>query len=248
MKSVLITGGAKRIGRSLTAYFSEMGWKVFIHCNASMSDAEKLQKQILADGGQAEVIAVDLSDAGKLTKSFQDLFAKEKVDCVINNASAFEYDQPTEIDEAVFQKSLAVNLFAPTKISELYYKAEIQTSGCVINILDNKVFALNPDFYSYTLAKSALLAATKMMAMSFAPGIRVCGIAPSITLPSGKQTQEDFEKTHRLNLLGVGCTPEEICRAAMFIATTASFNGQVLTIDGGQSLMNLERDVAFLDQ
>ena len=113
-------------------------------------------------------------------------------------------------------------------------------------MIDSKVFSLNPDFFTYTISKYALRGATEMMAMRFAPRIRVCGIAPSVTLISGKQTQENFERSWTMTPLGRGPTPEEVGDAVVFMWQTKSYNGQIMTLDGGQSLLKLPRDVAFL--
>ncbi|NIZ00341.1 SDR family NAD(P)-dependent oxidoreductase [Thalassospira lucentensis] len=250
MKSVLITGGAARIGKALSKFFATNGWKVHVHYNSSEKSAIRLQKYINEKNGEIRIIKCDLGNIDEIKEKFLPVFLDEKIDLLINNASIFEYDSPDSMETEIFLKSMRVNILAPTKISEIYYNSTLDQpkDKCIINILDNKVFSLNPDFYSYTLAKSALLSATKMQAMSFAPSMRVCGIAPSVTLPSGAQTQTDFQISHPLTLTRKGCSPEDICKGAYYIANNPIYNGQVLVLDGGQSLTNLSRDVAFLDE
>jgi NAD(P)-dependent dehydrogenase (short-subunit alcohol dehydrogenase family) len=116
----------------------------------------------------------------------------------------------------------------------------------VINILDQKLSNLNPDFFSYTLAKAALAAASEMFAMALAPKIRVCGIAPGLTMISNLQTPERFETAWRDNPLRRGAAPQDIAAAALYILNTPSITGTTLTVDGGEHLMRRARDVGFL--
>lgn len=250
MKRILITGGGRRIGRALALGFGAAGWHVIVHHNASRNEAEAVVGTITGEGGSAETVQADLARPAAAKEMLAGLLAGGAIDGLINNAAAFKYDAPEDIDEAFWDHAMATNLRAPVQLSSIYCRAvrERGDQGLIINILDNKLFALNPDFFSYTVSKAALLAATKMMAMAFAPAVRVCAIAPGITLQSGRQTRESFEKAHRMNPLGRGCTPADIVGAAIFIAETACMTGQVVTLDGGQSLMRLPRDVAFLDQ
>ena len=156
-------------------------------------------------------------------------------------------DDISDLDEPQFDMHFAVNLKAPVYLAQKMYENCEGVDDClIINMLDNKVLALNPDFFTYTISKSALLAATEMLAMRFSGHPRVCGIAPSITLISGKQTPENFEKSSRINPLRRQVTPDEIAETVMFMWNAKSSNGQVITIDGGQTLLELPRDVAFL--
>ncbi len=248
MKSVLITGAAKRVGRGLALGFAREGWHVFAHYNTSEEDARTLVDDAENLKGEVTLVQADLSSEEGVRDLVAVCLAQSGLDCVINNASDFKYDFPGEHDGTVWRDALAINLHAPVIISEEFYKAAKagDTRGCIINMLDNKVFALNPDFFSYTVAKSGLLAATQMMAMGFAPHVRVCGIAPGITLISGDQSEDDFKDTHAINPLNKGCSVDDIARSALFIARSTYSTGQVLTIDGGQVLLQLPRDVAFL--
>lgn len=169
------------------------------------------------------------------------------VDLCINNASMFVNDDLLDYEDTQFDDHLGVNLKAPVQLGALMRRQpEEAEDRLILNMLDNKVFAINPDFFTYTLSKTALLAATRMMAMRFAGLPRVCGIAPSITLISGKQSPENFEKSSRINYLGRRVFPSDIADAALFLWKTKSCNDQIITIDGGQSMMRLSRDVAFL--
>jgi NAD(P)-dependent dehydrogenase (short-subunit alcohol dehydrogenase family) len=254
MKAALVTGAGRRIGAAVAQSLGEQGWYTFIHYNKSRSDAESVLSKIVSFGGNGEVVQADLLDMASL-RNLMNIFSSFCSSgaitrtCLINNASLFEYDTFQSMSEQSWHNSINTNLRAPIFIAQ-EYASRIQegSEGCIINMLDNKVFAINPDFFSYTVSKVALHGATAAMAMALAPQIRVCGIAPGITLISGKQTQESFQIAHKKNLLGRGCSIEEIVAAVKFILTTPSYNGQVVTIDGGQSLMKYPRDVAFLPE
>jgi NAD(P)-dependent dehydrogenase (short-subunit alcohol dehydrogenase family) len=119
--------------------------------------------------------------------------------------------------------------------------------AAAINILDNKVFAPNADYLSYTVSKFALAGATRALALGLSPHVRVCGIAPSLLLISGDQSEADFEAARRVNPLARPIPLDDVCRTVAFLAETPSINGEILALDAGQRLMNLPRDVAFLD-
>ncbi|MFT5540286.1 MAG: NAD(P)-dependent dehydrogenase (short-subunit alcohol dehydrogenase family) [Alphaproteobacteria bacterium] len=249
VKSVLITGAAKRIGRAIALGFAAKGWHIFAHYHGSVDDAQTLADDITAAGGTASLIPADLADAEAAQALIGDCIMERPLDCVINNAAAFSYDFPGALNDDVWQTAIAVNLRAPIIIGEEYYNYAKNNDrpSLIINMLDNKVFALNPDFFSYTIAKAGLHAATQMMATAFAPTMRVCGLAPGITMISGRQTEESFKKAQTINPLGRGCALEDIVSAALFIATAPFASGETLTVDCGQSLLNLPRDVAFLN-
>ena len=144
----------------------------------------------------------------------------------------------------------AVNTVAPILLAQAFAKARKQRGeeGVVINLIDNKIFAPNADYFSYSVAKFALAGATKMLAMALAPEVRVCGVAPAVLLVSGEQTDEDFSRTNAINPLKAATALDDVCRAVLFLAETRSISGQIIAVDGGQSLMNLPRDIAFLDE
>lgn len=248
MKKILVTGAAKRLGQGFLEQFLENGWDGILHYHRAEREAHALQEKWQKRGRTLDLICADLSDKDQVTEIFGEIFTKWHVDCVINSASVFDHDTPNSMDEKIFETAIAVNLKAPTRIAELYHHAFIYQDkpGCVINILDNKLYSINPDHYSYTMAKSALMAATQMMAMAYAPQIRVCGLAPGMTFPMVGQSEADFIKARARNPLAYAIPASDVSRAAYFIAETVGFNGQVLTVDAGQSLMGHQRDVSYL--
>jgi len=248
-KSILITGGARRIGAALTRAMAGDGWHVCIHCHTSRTEAEALLAQIRDAGGNGTVVVADLRDP----EAAETLIAKAgdiapPLTAVINNASLFEYDTVSSLTAAALDRHHAVNLRAPMLLSKAFSDALGEAGeGCVINMLDNKVFAINPDYLSYTMSKVALHGATQALAMALAPRIRVNAIAPGITLESGGQGEQSFQRGVRMSPLGRVSSVEDIVQAARFILATPSLNGQVIAIDGGQHLQKLPRDVAFME-
>lgn len=248
---VLITGSAKRLGREIALTFARAGWDVAIHYNTSRDDARQTTQDITSLGVRCTAAQGDLADSNAVTTIF-DHCASElgQVDVVVNNASLFEYDTPATFSNASLQAHILPNLAAPLLLTQklaahLDGRGE-HARGAVINLLDQKLWGFNPDFFSYTLSKAALQAATTMMAQAYAPRVRVVGVAPGLTLPSHLQTPADFERTHALSPLGKASSPEDIARTILFAAETPSITGTSIVVDGGQHLMGLQRDFSCL--
>jgi NAD(P)-dependent dehydrogenase (short-subunit alcohol dehydrogenase family) len=239
--AVLITGGAKRLGAAMARAISAAGYPVIIHANTGAAEAHALAAEL----GNAHVVLGDLTDnpariIDAAIAQAGPLFA------LINNASRFVMDRPASTDAAAIAAHMAPNLTAPVLLAQRFAATQTLESGVIINMLDQKLGNLNPDFFSYTLAKAALAAAGEMMAMAFAPKIRVCGIAPGIALPGPNQTEQNFARAWRANPLQRGALPEDIAAAALFILQTPSVTGTTVTVDGGEHLMHRMRDIAFL--
>jgi NAD(P)-dependent dehydrogenase (short-subunit alcohol dehydrogenase family) len=247
MPNALITGGAKRLGAALARRLISQGFRVAIHYNTSTQEAQDLKAELNRNGDMCEIFAGDIRDRATIDQVFQAAHHwLGTIDLCINNASLFIKDDIEDVDDALFNDHLAVNLKAPVYFAGLTAAQSGPNDCLIINMLDNKVFAINPDFLSYTLSKSALLTATQMLAMRYEGAPRVCGIAPAITLISGKQTPESFERSARINPLKRKIFPSDICDAAMLLWHTKSINNQVITIDGGQTLMQYTKDVPTL--
>ena len=247
--AILITGGARRIGAEMVRALASDGWHIWIHYNASKTQAEALLAEIVDYGGTGAIVNADLSRA----EAAESLVARAEAAgpplvALINNASLFEYDNIDSLSASALDRHYAVNLRAPVLLSKAFLEATGgEREGCVINMLDNKVFAVNPDYLSYTVSKFGLHGATLAMALALAPRVRVNAIAPGITLESGGQGEQNFKKGLGMSPLGRVSSTRDIVQAARFILTTPSLNGQVITIDGGQHLQKLPRDVAFLE-
>lgn len=243
----LVTGGGARLGAAMVRRLAADGWAVAIHYHRSAKDAEALAKDIEAGGGRAAAFESDLASAA----DFADLFARANAafgfcSLLVNSASAFEYDDIASITRANLEKLFAVNLHAPVLLAR-DFAAQLRpgAKGMIVNMLDQKVFNLNPDFLSYTLTKSALEAATRLLAQALAPNIRVCGIAPGLTLKSGDQTEDGFRAAHAEAPLGFGSEPDDIAETLSFLVHVPSITGTTVVVDGGQHLQPRSRDVMF---
>jgi NAD(P)-dependent dehydrogenase (short-subunit alcohol dehydrogenase family) len=237
MNPILITGGARRLGAAMARALVQAGYPVILHAHRSAEAAQALAGEL-----NALVLLGDLADPATPAR----LIAEAgPLSGLINNAAHFEFDSPASTTAERIAAHMAPNLVAPVLLAQAY-AAQKPKQGVIINILDQKLTNLNPDFFAYTLTKAALAAATDMMAQAFAPAIRVCGIAPGLTLPGPKQTPEKFARAWRANPLARGAAPEDIAAAALFILRTPSVTGTTLTVDGGEHLMHRPRDIAFL--
>ncbi|RDV00041.1 SDR family oxidoreductase [Trinickia dinghuensis] len=251
---VLVTGAARRIGRALALGFAAKGWDVAIHYGTARADADSLAAQIRALGRRAAVLAADLAVecevAGLVAACTQ---ALGRPACIVNNASRFVEDTARDVGYETLLAHMAVNVGAPLVLAKALFEATPDAAredetlrGVVINVLDQKLYNLNPDYLSYTLSKAALQTATVTLAQALAPKVRVVGIAPGLTLQSADQTPGEFEEAHRVTPLGRASTPEDIVAAACYLADARGVTGATLVVDGGQHLVPLPRDVMFL--
>ncbi len=251
-QTAIVTGGAKRIGAALVRALAEDGWHVVIHCHQSRAEAEALAAEI----GNAVVVVGDLADPGIGDIIVAAAVGLPPLGLLVNSASRFIYDRIDDFGVDDFDTHMAVNLRAPALIIRafaaalsagaepaLYVGAE---PALVVNLLDAKLEALNPDFFTYTLSKIGLDGLTELTARAYAPRLRCAAIAPAVTLVSGPQSRENFEAVHGLNPLRRGVAVAEIVEALRFIIATPTFNAQTITLDGGQRLLGLPRDVAYM--
>jgi NAD(P)-dependent dehydrogenase (short-subunit alcohol dehydrogenase family) len=247
-KSALVTGGAKRLGRHIALALAARGWDVAVHFRSSADEAHATVHEIEARGRRGCVLQADLADERQvralLGRAGDTLGA---VRCVVNNAALFEQDDAQHFSPDLLQRHMQANLAAPLLLAQaLHATVPDGEQGVVINLLDQKLFNLNPDFLSYTLSKAALQSATMMLAQALAPKLRVVGVAPGLTLVSGEQSEEDFSKAHRMTPLGRSSTPEDVAAAVCFAAESPAITGSTLLVDGGQHLIPLQRDVMFV--
>jgi NAD(P)-dependent dehydrogenase (short-subunit alcohol dehydrogenase family) len=246
-RTALITGAGRRIGAAIARGLAADGWKVVVHYHRSAREAKALAAEIAAAGGECALMHADLAKREDIEALVPRCVAEHgPLDCLVNNASSFVNDGIANVTWESFHTNLIPNLAAPLFLSRDFARAfGDREGGCIVNLLDQKVRNLNPDFLSYTLGKVALSGLTEMLAMALGARIRVCGIAPGLTLISGKQTEESFARAWRATPLGRSSTPEEIVSCVRFILATASLTGQTIVLDGGESLRGRARDVAF---
>ncbi len=243
----LVTGAGRRIGRAIAIGLADDGWDVAVHYHRSKHDAEKLVHEIAGRGVKTAPVGCDLEDADALSDLLPECGRRlGPVGCLVNNAALFEYDSIESLDASKWERHVNVNLRAPLLLARDFAKQLPEnTMGCIVNMLDQKVFNLNPDFLSYTIAKIGLEGATRILAMSLAPMVRVCGVAPGITLASGMQSEDGFERAHRLAPLGRSSDLEDVVNAVRFVVNAKSLTGETIVVDGGQHLWPRSRDVQF---
>ena len=237
-RAALVTGGAQRIGRALVLALAEDGFAVAIHYHRSREAAERLVEAVRKGGGTAVALAADLADEGAV----QELLPRAErelgpVGCLVNNAAVFANDTVETVTRASWDSHLAVDLRAPFVLMQNFAaRLPSQAGGAIINLLDQRVWSLTPYFVSYTLAKAGLWTLTQTMALALAPRIRVNGIGPGPTLPSPRQTPEQFARQRELMPLQRGTSPQEIAAALRFILSAPAMTGQMIALDGGQHL------------
>ena len=246
----LVTGAGRRIGRAIALGLARAGWDVAVHYRASEAAARETADAILALGRRAALLQCDLADEAAVRSLLpRAAAALGAVGCVVNNASLFEYDSPSEFSPALLAAHMQANLGAPLLLAQALHAATPRgRQAVVINLLDQKLYNLNPDFFSYTLSKAALQAATTMLAQALAPTVRVVGVAPGLTMVSGEQSEDGFEKAHQATPLGESSTPQDIVDAVCYVASARAITGTTLLVDGGQHLIQLPRDVMFIEQ
>ena len=251
-KTCLITGGAKRIGKSICLALANSGWDVAIHYNESEQEAEDLKAQISEIGTKSTLIqaAFSSNNAEKYDSIIQKVELElGKISLLVNSASSFEYDTAISATRGNLLSSFECNFLAPFLLTQALHKSckdREKLSDCLtVNILDQKIINPNPDFFSYTLSKFTLLEATKLMALEMAPELRVVGLSPGVTMKSQHQSQENFDECFKKTPLGRSSSPEDIAGTILWLAENKSITGVNIVVDGGQHLFPSNRDVMF---
>ena len=243
--SVLITGGAKRIGAAIARGFADAGWHVVIHYRSSANAAQALAASLPS----AETIQCDLADGDAAVAMVRSL-AERLPDwrALVNSAAVFEPDDVTALDPATNRKAMEINARTPARMAQAYLAhARSHVGRRVIQVTDQKLANPNPDFFSYTMSKHALDATIAMLSMGATlRNDRVYGLAPGAILASHDQSDAEAEVSHRLNLLERRTEEQEIADAAVFLAEGRLASGQTLYCDSGQHLLRQSRDVIYL--
>ena len=234
---IIITGGATRIGAAIAKKLSGYNKEIVIHYNKSKIKAENLKKDLQKNGTKVYLVKGNLSNEKDILKIIK--FAKSKLkyfDCLINNASLFENDKIENFSSKSWDNHLKINLKAPALLSKEFSKNIKSGNNNIINIIDQRVFKLTPYFFSYTISKTGLYTLTKTGAMSFAPKIRVNGIAPGPTIKNKRQSEKHFKKQYLSTPLKKQVDVQHVCNAVDFFIKNISITGQVISVDSGQSL------------
>lgn len=257
--TALVTGGGRRIGKAIALALAQQGWRLAIHFHQSRAQALEVVGQIQQGGGNAVAFQRDFSGAQAQT-DLDHWFALIAQECgpiglLVNNASQFEFDLASDATAESLNEHFHANAFAPILLIQALFRqvqsgpapSAGQSAAVVINLLDQKLSNLNPDFFSYTLSKAALAQAIPLMALSLAPWLRIIGLSPGFTMIAKGQSQTSFEQAHQVSPLGASSSPEEIAAAVCWLAQARAVTGSTILVDGGQHLLPSSRDLQFID-
>lgn len=237
-RTAIVTGAGKRVGARIATALAERGWTVLAHVRRPGDPAP----------GGTSAVAAELTDRDCATAIFAAADGLPPVRLLVNNAARFAWDGFGEFSPDEFDTHMQANVRAPLLLIDELARRHQGGDALVVNMLDSKLSAPNPDFLSYTLSKQALMGATGLAARALArKGIRVNAIAPALMLKSPGQSDENYRAMHARNPLGRGVTPEDVMAAIDYLLAARSVTGEVLTIDGGQKFDPPGRDVQFLE-
>lgn len=245
----LVTGAARRIGREIALDLAAHGFDIALHYLSSHDAAEATLAEAWRAGAQAHGFAADLADEASCRMLVPAVIARfGRLDAVVNSASAFAYDDAASFSYATMEAQWRANTGPAVLLAQALHEhvSVRRRTGCVVNLVDQKLWNPNPDYFSYTLSKAALQAATVMLAQALAPHVRVCGVAPGVTLLSGEMSEAEFAQAHTLTPLQRSSTPADIARTVRFMIESPAITGTTLLVDGGQHLLGQPRDVMFL--
>jgi NAD(P)-dependent dehydrogenase (short-subunit alcohol dehydrogenase family) len=236
--TALVTGAARRIGKIIAEHLARDGFAVAIHADTSIDEAQAVAAGIEARGGRAVVVRGDLSEPASPAAVMRDAYdLLGPIGVLVNNASLFEPDEIGTLHAGLWERHFAINLRAPVFLAQEFAAClAAPQKGVIINMIDQRVLKLNPQFMSYTLSKAALHTATITLAQSLAPRIRVVGIGPGPTLANSRQSERDFSAQQQKLPLEKGSLPEDIAQAVLFMVKASSITGQMLAVDGGQHI------------
>ncbi|MGI3163482.1 SDR family oxidoreductase [Pseudooceanicola sp. 200-1SW] len=248
MPRALVTGAAKRLGRAMALTLAEEGYDVAVHYNGSTEAAEEVVAEIVALGRQAVALRADMTQEAEVAPLIGQAAAAlgGPLDCLVNNASVFDYDNLASADRASWDRHMEVNLRAPFLLTQLFAAqapapvtdgmGEPEARALVIQMLDQRVHKLTPEFMSYTISKMGLWAFTQTAAQALAPAVRVNAIGPGPTLRGARQSQAHFDAQRANTVLERGSNPEDICGALRYFLGAKGVTGQLICTDGGQHL------------
>ena len=238
--AALVTGAGARLGRVMAEALGRDGWRIAVHYNSSADGAEETAANIRAGGGDAAIVQADLSDEADTSTLLAHAAAAigHPITLLINSASTFDDDRVADHTRDNWDRHMEPNLRAPIHLAQMFSRnLPVGQKGLIINMLDQRVWKLTPQFFTYTLSKAALWQATQTLAQALAPDIRVNGIGPGPTLRNVHQSAEEFAAETHATLTGEGSGPEEIVRAMRYLISADSVTGQMIASDGGQHLM-----------
>jgi len=245
-KTVLVTGGAKRLGRSIVLNLARHGWNVALHYNASEKEARATCADAQAQGVKAALLKADLAReaemAGLVDRAVAELGT---LSALVNSASLFENDAWYSVTRESWDHHMEINLRAPFVLSQAFARQVPRDgTGAIVNIIDQRVLKPTPQFLSYSLSKAALKWLTTTLAQALAPRVRVNAVGPGPTIINARQSQADFARQREATVLGRGAEPQDVCEAVRYLLEAAAVTGQMIAVDGGQHLIWQTPDVS----
>lgn len=239
MKTVLVTGAAKRLGRAIALDLAAHGWDVAIHYNGSEDDALGTATEVQKLGRRAATVKADLGDESETTQIFA--HATKEIGpftALVNSASVFESDDWQTATRESWDKHMQVNLRAPFVLSQAFARQlPKDQDGVIVNLLDQRLLKPTPDFISYSVSRAALGWLTVTLAQALSPRIRVNAVGPGPTLKATHQSAENFDCERKATILGHGSDPEDIAGAVRYLLEARAVTGQMIAVDGGQHLI-----------
>ena len=245
-----MTGAARRIGAAICRDLASHGFAVAIHANEALDEAEALAADLRQEGANAIAVQANLLNPAETENLISRVVSElGPLGLLVNNASIFREDSADSFDAEAFEQHFAIHVKAPSILSAAFL-AQLpgEASGLIVNMIDQRVWALTPRFYSYTLSKSALWTATQTLAQAYGPRVRVNAIGPGPSFKSPRQTDEDFQTQLSALILKQGPAPEEFGQTIRFLFNTPSITGQMVALDGGQHLAWQTPDVAEINE
>ncbi len=232
----LVTGGARRLGRFVAAALAGQGAAVVIHYNGSRGQAAEVVRELRAGGSGAWAVQADFADPAAAASMWRAALQAcgRPIDLLVNGASIFPAEALDQITVPSVERNVRVNALAPFQLCRLF--AAQGQEGAIVNFLDARVQDYDRGHVSYHLSKRMLLSLTRMMAVEYAPKVRVNAVAPGIVLPPEEMRPEEVDRLSGTNLLGRWGSPEDVCAAVLFLLASPFITGQVLYVDGGRSL------------
>jgi NAD(P)-dependent dehydrogenase (short-subunit alcohol dehydrogenase family) len=245
MRTALVTGAGKRLGRAIALDLAADGWNIAVHCNSSQTEADETAQAVRAFGMEAAMLRADLSRESE-TEALVARAAAElgPLTALINSASIFENDSWDSVTRKSWDDHIGINLRAPFVLAQNFARQlPAGATGNIINLIDQRVLKPTPQFLSYSLSKAGLHWLTTTLAQGMGPRIRVNAVGPGPTIRNARQSEADFARQQDATILGHGAAPADVCAAIRYLLSADAVTGQMLAVDGGQHLIWQTPDV-----
>jgi len=246
VKTALVTGAAKRLGRAIALDLARHGWSIALHYNSSEKEARATAADAATTGVKVALLKADLGRESETATLIERAAAElGPLTALINSASLFENDDWYSVTRESWDKHMEVNLRAPFVLAQAFaHQVPRDETGAIVNLIDQRVLKPTPQFLSYSLSKSGLYWLTTTLAQALAPRVRVNAVGPGPTMVNARQSQADFARQREATVLGRGAEPQDVCDAVRYLLEASSVTGQMIAVDGGQHLIWRTPDVS----